>query len=419
MIPIISVIGKFNAGKSSFFNNINYNNINLFFNFKYLTLNIKKKFNIYKNFNYIIFDTSGFNFFLNFNFNLNLFIYESDIIFFFIDNNKGIFYEDFYISFILKILKKYIFLIINKIDIFNLNINIFYYYKLGFLKPYIINSSNCFNIFYTINACLSIYCCFKKCFHINFKINFFKIFFINFSKFQIKNFLNLFFNIKKIFFECKDIIDFNFKFLKFKFNLLTSFLIIKKFKNYNLNKFCFYNFLKWVVLSDSIFFFIDPFNNFENKFFIDFLLKKNLKFLIFLINYLDLIGLKLKIYFYNFFKFKYNISNFYINFLSIFEKLNFYYLFLYIKKFLNFFYFKINIKIKKFIFNLNNFLFFNKKKFKIFLCFIKQGSNKTPLIIIQGSQSKNLTLNNNFKFLKNFFIFFLKLKSVFLNFKLI
>ncbi len=415
MIPFLSIIGKFNVGKSNFFNNIIYFKDNLSYNFKHLTLNNKIFFNIVNNYNYIIIDSVGFNFFLYFKSNINYLVYESDLLLFFIDNSYGIIYEDKILSIFIKKKKKYIFLIINKIDNLNLNINIFNFFKLGLKKPYLISCSNDFNSLYLINSVLMNFCFLKKCSHFNKKINKLKIviiynndklnYFINFffNKKKIKNLFKNFFNIN--FFLCLKKINFNF------ININKNFNFYEKIK-----KFHFLKILQNIIISDIIIFIINPFFFFKNLFFLKFILK-NFKYLIFLINKLNILNILEKIYFKNFFKKKFNLFFFYIFFFSICYKINYFYINYYINKINNFFYlnFKFNKNFNNFINNFNNFLKLNYNNLKINIKWVHQGGKNPPLIIIHGENLINLRL---FNLLKNFrfnFIKFFKLKSVFLK----
>ncbi|WP_259292907.1 GTPase [Candidatus Nasuia deltocephalinicola] len=415
MIPLLSIIGKFNVGKSHFFNNIIYFKDNLSYNFKCLTLNNKIFFNIFNNYNYIIIDSVGFNFFLHFKKNINYLIYESDLLLFFLDNSYGIFYEDKILSIFIKKKKKYIFLIINKIDNSNLNINIFNFFKLGFKKPYLISSSNDFNSSYLINSILTKFCFLKKCFHFNKKLNKLKIiiiynndrlnYFINFffNKKKIKNLFKNFFNVN--FFLCLKKINFNF------ININKSFNFYEKIK-----KFYFLKILQNIIISDIIIFIIDPFFFLKSLFFLKFILN-NFKYLIFLISKLNKFNILEKIYFKNFFKKKFNLFFFYIFFFSICYKINYFYINYYINKINNFFYlnFKFNKNFNTLINNFNNFLKLNYNNLKINIKWVHQGGKNPPLIIIHGENLINLKL---FNLLKNFrfnFIKFFKLKSIFLK----
>lgn len=411
MIPTIFIIGKFNVGKSNFYNNVNYCNTNIFYNFKALTLNIKREFNIFNNFNYLIFDTAGFNFFVNFNLNFNTYIYESDIILFFIDNFLGIFYEDKFISNILKNLKKYIFLVINKIDCLMININIFYFYKLGFCNPYLINSINYFNIFYILRSILNIYCFFKKCNYLLLKKNFFNIFFLSNNKYQLSYFNNYIFNKNFFFVNFSDCLNSRLKFINYNFSIHSYFYNFKRNKN-NLKNIFFLNFLKKIFLCDILFIIINPFLNFKDKILLNFILIKNVKYLVFIINSADIIDLKSRIYFLYFFKNKYKLKFFYIYFFSIFKKYNFFYLFYYFLKFLKFIYFRFNLS--KFNFNFKNFLKLNNfKKIKYF--YLKQIGKNPISIIINIKKPFFKKINNFVKILKNYFMFFFKIKSLYIN----
>ncbi|WP_259289061.1 GTPase [Candidatus Nasuia deltocephalinicola] len=415
MIPLLSIIGKFNVGKSNFFNNIIYLKDNLSYNFKYLTLNNNIFFNIVNNYNYIIIDSVGFNFFLNFKLNIDYLISDSDLLLFFVDNSYGIFYEDKVLSIFIKKKKKYIFLIINKIDKLNLNINIFNFFKLGFKKPYLISSSNDFNSFYLINSILISFCFLKKCFHFNKKLNKLKIIII-YNNDKLNYFINFFFNKKKIKNLFKNFLNANFFFCLKKIN----FSFINIARNYNfyekIKKIYFLKILKNIIISDIIIFIINPFFFFKNLFFLKFILK-NFKYLIFLINKLNLLNILYKIYFKNFFKKKFSLYFFYIFFFSICYKINYFYINYYINKINNFFYlnFKFNKNFNNFINNFNNFLKLNYNNLKINIKWVHQGGKNPPLIIIHGENLINLRL---FNLLKNFrfnFIKFFKLKSIFLK----
>ncbi|WP_259286497.1 GTPase [Candidatus Nasuia deltocephalinicola] len=415
MIPLLSIIGKFNVGKSHFFNNIIYFKDNLSYNFKFLTLNNKNFFNIFNNYNYIIIDSVGFNFFLHFKTNINYLVYESDLLLFFLDNYYGIFYEDKILSIFIKKKKKYIFLIINKIDNSNLNINIFNFFKLGFKKPYLISSSNDFNSSYLINSILTKFCFLKKCFHFNKKLNKLKIIII-YNNNRLNHFINFFFNKKKIKNLFKNFFNVNF----FLFLKKINFNFININKNFNfyekIKKFYFLKILQNIIISDIIIFIIDPFFFFKNLFFLKFILN-NFKYLIFLINKLNILNILEKIYFKNFFKKKFNLFFFYIFFFSICYKINYFYINYYINKINNFFYlnFKFNKNFNIFINNFNNFLKLNYNNLKINIKWVHQGGKNPPLIIIHGENLINLKL---FNLLKNFrfnFIKFFKLKSIFLK----
>ncbi len=419
MIPVLSIIGKFNVGKSNFFNNVIYFKDNLSYNFKNLTLINKNFFNILYNYNYIIIDSVGFNFFLFFKLNINYLIYESDLLLFFVDNSYGIFYEDKILSIFIKKKKKYIFLIINKIDNFNLKINVFSFFKLGFKKPYLISCSNDFNSFYLINSILTNFCFLKKCFHFNKKLKKLKIIIIYNNK-KINYFINFFFNKKKIKNLFKNFfnVDFFLFLKKINFNFIN---INKNFNFYKkIKKIYFLKILKNIIISDMIIFIIDPFFIFKNLFFLKFILK-NFKYLMFLINKLNILNVLEKIYFKNFFKKKFNLYFFYVLFFSICYKINFFYLNYYINKINNFFYlnFKFNNKFNKFIKNFNNFLKLNYNNLKINIKWVHQGGKNPPLIIIHGENLINLKLSNLLKYFRFNFIKFFKLKSIFLKIILI
>ncbi|WP_259289709.1 GTPase [Candidatus Nasuia deltocephalinicola] len=417
MIPILSIIGKFNVGKSNFFNNIIHFKDNLSYNFKHLTLNNKFFFNIIHNYNYIIIDSVGFNFFLNFKLNINYLVFESDLLLFFIDNSYGIFYEDKILSIFIKKKKKYIFLIINKIDNLNLNINIFNFFKLGFKKPYLLSCTNDFNSFYLINSVLVNFCFLKKCFHLKKKINKLKVIII-YNDSRLNNFINFFFNKKKIKNLFKNFFNVDlFIFFK-KINFI--FININLYKNFNfcekIKKIYFLKILKNIIISDIIIFIIDPLFLFKDIFFLKFILK-NFKYLIFLINRLNFLNVLERIYFKNFFIKKFSLYFFYVLFFSICCKINYFYLSYYINKISNFFYldFKFNKNFNKFIINFNNFLNLNYNNLKVNIKWVHQGGKNPPLIIIHGENLINLKLFNLLKYFRYNFIRFFKLKSVFLK----
>lgn len=415
MIPLLSIIGKFNVGKSNYFNNIIHFKDNLSYNFKNLTLENKIFFNIFNNYNYIIIDSIGFNFFLYFKSNISYLVEESDILLFFLDNYYGIFYEDKILSIFIKKKKKYVFLIINKVDNLNLNINIFNFFKLGFKKPYLLSSSNDFNSFYLINSILVNFCFLKKCFHFNKKLNKIKVIII-YNNYKLNNFINFFFNKKKIKNSFKSFFNVNFflflKKVNFNFiNINENFNFYKKIK-----KLYFLKILQNIIISDIIIFIINPFFFFKSLFFLKFILK-NFKYLIFLINKLNILNILEKIYFKSFFKKKFNLFFFYVFFFSICYKINYFYINYYINKINNLFY--LNFKFSKYFYNFiksfNNFLKLNYSNLKINIKWVHQGGKNPPLIIIHGENLINLRL---FNLLKNFrfnFIKFFKLKSVFLK----
>ncbi|BEH03919.1 hypothetical protein NDNC_0850 [Candidatus Nasuia deltocephalinicola] len=415
MIPVISILGKFNVGKSSFFNKLSNCENNLSFNFKYLTLYKIYIFKIINNFNFLLFDTAYSIFLKNkkFFFNIKSSINDSDIIIFFFDNLYGILYEDKIISLFLKKIKKYIFLILNKIDFLKFNINVFLYFKFGFGKPYIISSSNNFNLFYIISSLLNIFCFFKNCFYFKKLINKFKIFILGYF-FDIKKFINYFFNKKKIFFKYRDIINFDFFFNKIKISIIIFLLFFNNYKKIftkkKIKKISILKFLKSIIICDLFILIIHPYYIF-NILFINFAVKV-FKSLIFFLNVSNLF-LNLKIYFKNFFFKKYKIFNFYI--ISIdFYKNFFYYFFYYIYKIFNLLYISFNYSyLSEFVLNFNNFLLFNNKNFKIKLFYLQQKSKNPPAIKIFS----NLKIINSFIkfFIKKKLIKFLKLKSIFLK----
>lgn len=357
-------------------------------------------------------DTVGFNFFFNFNIDFNHLIFNSDLVFFFFENCFGIFYEDKLILSFLKKSKKYVFLVINKIDLNKIDVNLFYFFKIGIRRPYLISVLNSFNISYLFNSVLCSFCFLKKCFFLKKKSNNFKILFLSNDYFGNKKFINEFFN-KEIMnndFRESFFIDFEFNYIKYRIisnNISLNTNFFKKIKKISILKI-----INNIIISNAIFFFINPLLNIK-KYFFNFLIKY-FKILIFFFDFSNLFYLSYKIYFKNFFKKKFFLKDFYIFFININKRKYFFYIFYYFYKVFkidNFTFYKVNFFIKKFNYLLNTekiSKIFIKKKCKIFF---------KPLIFI--FYLNNLYFLNYFFYnlLKKNILSFLKLKSLFFKLK--
>ncbi|VFP81674.1 ribosome biogenesis GTPase Der [Buchnera aphidicola] len=152
MIPIISLIGRSNVGKSSLFNLLTKTNSSLINNKEKTTRDRNYGFFVIKKKNFCIIDTAGIDFFKkkekkNFlkieSYNQTKFaIKESNFVIFMVDAKEGIQELDFYILKKIRKENKSIILVINKIDKISNKEKIIDFYRFGIKKIYKISVSH-------------------------------------------------------------------------------------------------------------------------------------------------------------------------------------------------------------------------------------------------------------------------------------
>ncbi|MDH3003755.1 MAG: 50S ribosome-binding GTPase [Candidatus Shikimatogenerans sp. JK-2022] len=357
---IISIIGKTNVGKSTLFNllikkklSIIDNNINTTKNNNYGILNIN-------NINYLLIDNCGF-FILKKNYKNNLKkkiinqiidnIINSYLILFVVDEYKNLSKIDKDICNILKKKKKKVYLIINKIDKFLLNIKYIYfnYYNLGFKKIFPISCTHNIGITKLINSIKKLN---NEKFNILNNVKLIKISIIGDINTGKSTFINKFFNKKNISISSSikgNTIDTLFFFYiknTIKLILIDTPGIKKNFKFIKKNKLYLFNTLKIIKESDICILIIDI-NNFLNVNDL-FLYNKIIKYkkgLIIIFNKCDLLKNN-KIFL---IKKLNNKNNLFLNYPIIYTSLKFFF----------------NKKLKNKLINLINKIYYNKNyKFK-------------------------------------------------------
>ncbi|VFP79393.1 ribosome biogenesis GTPase Der [Buchnera aphidicola] len=152
MIPIISLIGRSNVGKSSLFNLLTKTNSSLISNKKKTTRDRNYGFCIIKKKKFCIIDTAGIDFFKKKekknsikieSYNQTKFsIKESHFVIFVVDACEGIQELDFYILKKIRKENKFIILVINKIDRISNEEKIIDFYRFGIKKIYKISVSH-------------------------------------------------------------------------------------------------------------------------------------------------------------------------------------------------------------------------------------------------------------------------------------
>lgn len=400
MIPILTLIGKKNVGKTTIFNKLSkYNKIHLkdnYNNYDYSFCKIEKIW-------YLLIDTLGLKNLKKIEYYLNLVCFNSDIILFVIDYNFNNFYINLIISNYLKKINKYIFLLINKIDnnklYFNINFS-----NLGLGTPFLFSALHNFNLFKIINIILNIYCFNKNCFKKYYNFKNISLSILGKNNSGKNNFLFSLIKKKNIFLLKKNVFYLSYKKIYYKFNIFFN-LFIKIKKNNNLK-----NILKILINSNFILYFISPLNNLNN---LDFkfckLITNNFLNIIFIINKSDILNLYEKIFFKKFFKNKIKIKNYYILFFSSLFNLNLIYIKLFIKKIYYLSIININTnKLNKLVLNFSKFLkiYYN---YKIKINYIHQGGKNPILIIIHSKKKINICYE---KFLEKIFIKKLNIKGV-------
>ncbi|MFI4847417.1 MAG: ribosome biogenesis GTPase Der [Candidatus Makana argininalis] len=152
MIPIITIVGHQNVGKSTIFNRLTKTNKALVQNNPGLTRDRQYGYFKCKNIKCILVDTGGIKNSKN-EIDLKILkqtflaIEESNIILFVLDGKKGITNEDINIAKKLRKIKKKKFIIVNKTDCLNINLYKNEFYKLGMGKIFFISAKHNIGIY--------------------------------------------------------------------------------------------------------------------------------------------------------------------------------------------------------------------------------------------------------------------------------
>ncbi|MFI4853191.1 MAG: ribosome biogenesis GTPase Der [Candidatus Makana argininalis] len=152
MIPIITIIGHQNVGKSTIFNRLTKTNNALVQNKPGLTRDRQYGYFKCKNIECVLVDTGGIKNSKN-EIDLKILkqsflaIKESNIILFILDGNKGITNEDIYIANKLRKIEQIKIIIVNKIDCFNTNLFKNEFYKLGMGEIFFISAKHNIGIY--------------------------------------------------------------------------------------------------------------------------------------------------------------------------------------------------------------------------------------------------------------------------------
>ena len=164
MLPVVSLIGRPNVGKSTLFNLLTCSFNSIVLDVIGTTRDRQYGTGIVGNLSYILVDTGGIilNNCQNFDLSLDILyqveeaIKESDILLFIINLKFGLNQDDILISNYLRKFNKKILLVVNKIDEYGYNNIDFDFYSLGFGHPIFISAKYNKNILFLANKFLSI-----------------------------------------------------------------------------------------------------------------------------------------------------------------------------------------------------------------------------------------------------------------------